>query len=175
MKSIVIYKSISGFTKKYAQWIAQDLNADLFATTELKGKSLIDYDTIIFGGSLHAVGINGIDVLKSQLTSLKNKKVIVFAVGASPYSSAVFTEVFNKNFSSKQQADIRFFYFRGGFDYTKLDFKNKVLMTLLKWKLMSSKHKTLEEEGMLAAYIKPFDEVKRENLNELLAYVKSEA
>lgn len=173
MKSIVIYKSISGFTQKYAQWIAQDLNADLFAISELKGKSLIDYDTIIFGGSLHAVGINGIDVIKSQLIRLKNKKVIVFAVGASPFSPAVFTEVLNKNFSQEQQADIRFFYFRGGFDYSKLDLKNKVLMTLLKWKIMSSKKKTAEEEGMLAAYSKPFDEVKRQNLKELLAYAKS--
>jgi menaquinone-dependent protoporphyrinogen IX oxidase len=173
MKSIVIYKSISGFTQKYAQWIAQDLKADLFTSKELKGKSLIDYDTIIFGGSLHAVGINGIDALKSQLTSLKNKKVIVFAVGASPFSPEVFTEVLNKNFSDEQQANIRFFYFRGGFDYSKLDFKNKALMTLLKWKLLSSKHKTSEEAGMLAAYSKPFDEVKRQNLKELLAYAKS--
>jgi len=173
MKSIVIYKSISGFTQKYAQWIAQDLKADLFTTKELKGKSLIDYDTIIFGGSLHAVGINGVDVLKSQLTRLKNKKVIIFAVGASPFSPAVFTEVLNKNFSDEQQMDIRFFYFRGGFDYSKLDFKNKVLMTMLKWKIMSSRKKTVEEAGMLAAYSKPFDEVKRENLKELLAYAKS--
>ena len=45
-------------------------------------------------------------------------------------------------------------------------------MTMLKWKIMSSRKKTVEEAGMLAAYSKPFDEVKRENLKELLAYAK---
>lgn len=29
MKIVVVYKSISGFTKKYAEWIAEELEADL--------------------------------------------------------------------------------------------------------------------------------------------------
>ncbi len=35
MKTIVIYKSATGFTKKYAQWIAEALSADLFAVADV--------------------------------------------------------------------------------------------------------------------------------------------
>ncbi|HWR13009.1 MAG TPA: hypothetical protein VN445_14390 [Rectinemataceae bacterium] len=36
IRTIVIYTSASGFTKKYAEWIAQDLGADLVACAEGK-------------------------------------------------------------------------------------------------------------------------------------------
>jgi len=60
MKYLVLYKSISGFTKKYAFWIAHELKADIFPIIKIKQIILTDYDIIIFGGSLHAVGINRI-------------------------------------------------------------------------------------------------------------------
>lgn len=174
-KTIVLYKSISGFTKKYAEWIAQELNADLFPLSDVDQNIFQNYETIIFGGSLHMVGILGVDIIKKNLeTSLKNKKIIVFATGASPYSDDVQLEVVNKNFTDHEKAAIKFYYFRGGFDFSKLDLFNKFLMTLLKWKLIFIKNKTSEEIGMLAAYDRPFDSTKKENLKGLLDYARNE-
>ena len=175
MKTLVIYKSISGFTKKYAEWIAEELNGDLFALEDIDQSIFQDYNTIIFGGSLHMVGILGVDIIKKNLnTSLKNKKVIVFATGASPYADDIQVEVANKNFSNHEKKHLRFYYFRGGFDFSKLDLLNKFLMTLLKWKLMFIKNKTAEEKGMLAAYERPFDSTKKENLKGLVDHARNE-
>ena len=58
MKTIVIYKSKTGFVRKYAEWIAEDLLADIFEVSKVNINMLAKYDTVIFGGSLHAVGIN---------------------------------------------------------------------------------------------------------------------
>ena len=55
---------------------------------------------------------------------------------------------------------------------TKLNLINKVLMTLLKWKIKLKRHKTPDEKGMLAAYSKPMDFTKKENIKELLEYVR---
>lgn len=56
MKIVVIYQSKTGFTKKYAEWIAKTLSADIFEAEKVNIHILETYDTIIYGGSLHIVG-----------------------------------------------------------------------------------------------------------------------
>ena len=56
---IVVYISIYGSTKTYAEWIAQALNARLARAKEVKPGSLSDYDTVIYGGGLYAGTIAG--------------------------------------------------------------------------------------------------------------------
>lgn len=174
MKTIVIYKSISGFTKKYAQLIAQEIDADLSSISDFDFTRLPHYDTIIYGGSLHAVGINGLKTLKKHRIKQKiNKPIIVFAVGASPAKEGILEEIYHKNFTPEEKDFYTLFYLRGGFDYNKLDFFNKILMSLLKIKIKAKKKKTSDEIGMLEAYKTPLDFVKKENLKELLAFIKS--
>jgi len=119
MKTIVIYKSKTGFTKKYAEWIANDLLADIFDVSKVNIDMLTTYDTIIYGGSLYAVGINGIKLIK-------------------------------QNF-------------------------DKILMTLLKWKIKSKKKEELtpDEIGMLSVYDKSVDFTREENIVEIINYVNS--
>lgn len=54
MKQIVIYKSRTGFTKKYAKWLAQSLNCECIPQEDVGGERLSDYDVIIFGSSFRA-------------------------------------------------------------------------------------------------------------------------
>jgi len=44
MKTVVVYKSISGFTKKYAEWIAEELDADLFRIEKIDIDILLKYE-----------------------------------------------------------------------------------------------------------------------------------
>ena len=152
MKTIVVYKTTSGFTKKYAEWIAADLHADLVPFKQADGALLASYETIIYGGCLHAVGISGVGLVKKNLARLAGKNVIVFTVGASPAREGILDEVLSRNFTEEQRRRIRFFYLRGGFDFSKLDAPNKILMSLLKAKLQKKKTLTDDEKGMLDAY-----------------------
>lgn len=173
MKTVVVYKSISGFTKKYAEWIAEELETDLLRLKKIDIDILLKYDIIIYGGRLHAVGISGINIIKNNLNKLKDKNIIIFTTGASPSKESTVSEVKDSNFSVEEQKQIRFYYFRGGFDFNKLNFTNKILMTLMKWKIQLKRHKTPDEKGMLAAFSKPMDFTKKENIKELLEYVHS--
>jgi flavodoxin len=175
MKAIVAYRSISGFTRKYVEWIAEELGADLMDCREAKRETFSAYDLVVFGGSLHAVGINGIGVIKRNLDALAGKAVIVFATGASPSREDIPEEILAANFTAEQRGKIKFFYLRGGFDYGKLDVPNKLLMTLLKWKLRARRaaDRTPDERGMLAAYGRSVDFTKRDNLKPLLDYAAS--
>lgn len=172
-RTVVIYRSISGFTKKYAEWIAEELEADIFNRTEITGEKLSDYSTIIFGGSLHAVGVNGIKIIKKNLHRLSDKKIIIFAVGATPPTKEALDEIKNKNFTPEEQKKIQFYYLRGGFDYDKLDLKNKILMKLLQIRLTLKRNRTPDEKGMLAAYSKPMDFTKKEKIKKIVDYARN--
>ena len=169
----MIYRSISGYTKKYAQWIAKECNADIYDAKEFNTQKLSDYSTIIFGGSLHAVGINGIARIKENLPKLTNKKIVIFTVGASPPKEGIIREIMDNNFSTNEQGNLKLFYLRGGFDFNKLDFTNKVIMELFRVRLSLKKNKSSDEIGLLAAYSKPMDFVRKENIKQLVDYVKS--
>jgi menaquinone-dependent protoporphyrinogen IX oxidase len=173
MKTVVIYKSKTGFVKKYAQWIAAELSCDIFDATKVNINMLTVYDTVIYGGSLHAVGINGVKFITQNMDKLRDKMIVIFAIGASPSKEAVIKEVKNKNFTIEQQNSIMFFYLRGGFDYSKLNPFDKFLMTLLKWKLKMKKELTPDEKGMLSIYDKPTDFTRKKNIEEIITYVNS--
>lgn len=172
MKTLVFYSSKTGFVKKYSEWIAEELHADILPLNKVDFATIRSYDTVIYGGGLYAGGINGIVRIKKNLPKLQGKKVIVFASGASPWSEKVLNEVRDKNFTPEQQKKINFFYLRGGFDHRKLGFFDRFLMKLLKMKIMSKKKKGIpldgDETGMLNAMENPVDFTKKENLKELI-------
>lgn len=175
MKAVVIYKSKTGFTRKYAEWIAEDLSADIFDVSKVNINMVTAYDTIIYGGSLHAVGITGVKFITQNIDKLKDKKIVVFATGASVSKEDVINEVRDKNFTTEQQKYIKFFYLRGGFNYSQLNLFDKLLMTLLKLKIKSKKTEelTTDEIGMLAAYDKPVNFTRKEYIDQIINYVTS--
>ena len=50
MRTVIIYNSQTGFTKRYAEWIAEETGADCLELSIAKKKDLSIYETIIFGG-----------------------------------------------------------------------------------------------------------------------------
>lgn len=173
MKTIVVYRSKSGFVKKYADWIAEELSADIYEASKASIDMLTGYDTIIYGGGLYAVGINGVKLITKNMDKLKDKNLIVFTSGASPYREEIVVEVKNKNFTLDEQKYINFFYMRGGFDYNTLTPIDKVLMVLLKLKLKMKKNMSPDDRGMLAAYSQPVDFTKKRNISKLVNLVRS--
>jgi menaquinone-dependent protoporphyrinogen IX oxidase len=151
------------------------LSADIFDVAKVNINTLTKYDTIIYGGSLYAVGISGVNLIRKNINKFKDKKVVVFATGASPSRDEVITEVIDKNFTVEQQKYIKFFYLRGGFNYSKLNIFDKFLMTLLKWKIKNKKQEELssDEIAMLAIYDKPVDFTEKKNIDRIMTYVNT--
>jgi hypothetical protein len=83
----------------------------------------------------------------------------------------------NNNFTPDQQKHIEFFYLRGGFNYNRLLPFDKMLMTLLSWKIKIKKKQKKElipdEIGMLAFLDKPVNFMKRKNIGEIIIYILS--
>lgn len=89
MKSIVIYNSQTGFTKQYAEWISQEAGCECVSLRKAAKINLSDYDSVVFGSWCMAGSLTKLDWFKKKIPSLSKagKKLIVFAVGASPSES----------------------------------------------------------------------------------------
>lgn len=166
-KTVVLYRSKSGFTKKYAEWLAEELNCKLLAAEQIKVSDLSVYDTIIYGGGVYASTINGVKMITGNLDQLKGKKIIVFAVGSSPVKEDNTQQLINTNIPENQRDQIKFYYLRGGFDYTKLSRFNKFAMNLLK-PMLKKKNADDDQNNLLAAFDQPQDFTDKKNLTPIL-------
>lgn len=172
-KVAVIYKSKYGSTKKYAEWIAEGTKGDLFESNKIKLKDLIKYDTIVYGGYLHAVGISGKDLITTNFDKLNNKKIIVFSVGCSPIKEENFKAVIESNFTDDIREKMQVFFLRGAFNYNKLNLFDKMLMSLLKRKIKSKKDNELneDEKGLLASFNTPMDWTDKSAIIPIIEYI----
>jgi len=120
MKSIVVYSSLTGFTKRYAEWISEETGADCISVDSVDSETLSQYDVVIFG-SHNRMG--DIPHRKRFAELSKNlKKVIVFVVGGAPAEpNPVLPMIFKKIHKSiPQSASEPQFYFRGGLNLEAL-------------------------------------------------------
>lgn len=172
-KILVLYKSNYGYTKTYAEMIAEELTCDIEEATNFSPDFLQDYDTIIYGGGLYAIGINGIKLIKQNFDKLQDKNIIVWATGSNPGRPSEMEEVWKQNFTDDMLKKIRAFYLRGGFDYEKLSGRHKFMMGVLKLKLQATKNRSEDDEGLLKAYDTAEYHCDKKNITELVDYVRS--
>lgn len=171
MKTVIAYRSKTGYTKKYAEWLAEELHCGCIENPSLS--ALLAYDTIIYGGGIYIGKINGIGLITKNFEQLKDKRLIVFAVGISPGRDDELKTLWKNNLPSNEMLEtIPTFYLRGGFNYQKLNLKNKFLMYgLKKMHLEKIKNPTEDDKGMLAMYDVPQDFTDQQMLEPMLQFL----
>lgn len=172
--TLVIYSSRYGSTKRYAQWLAEELDADLLEKSKAKLKDLMDHQNIVYGGSLHAVGISGLDLIKKNLDKLAGKKIAVFSVGCSSIKDSTVQSITKYNFPESGQPGVKLFCLRGGFDYSRLGLIDRILMGLMKRKLERMRPEDRDEDvrGMLEAFQTPVDFTDKRSIEPIVDYIR---
>jgi menaquinone-dependent protoporphyrinogen IX oxidase len=110
---VVLSKSRYGSSEKHATWIAEELEADLFAADSFDGKKFHSYKCVVFGGSLYASELIGINVTNENFETLRNKKVVLISVGTSPARPEVLEEIKLKNLTPEMICHAEFHHLRG--------------------------------------------------------------
>lgn len=64
MKILLIYKSKTGFTEKYAYWIMEEIKCDIEKISTIQNIDFKRYDLIIYGSRIHAGRIDGLNKIK---------------------------------------------------------------------------------------------------------------
>lgn len=177
MKAVVIYKSQTGFTKCYAQWIAEELGCDAVSFAERDRVNFENYDTVLWGGWFHAASVTGSSWYKKQMERFPDKRYAVFAVGATPPLEDYVTpdelrEIFEHNFPSATFPSLRWFYFHGGYNPAGLGLVDKLLMKMF----LKAQEKKAETDpfaaGALEQMKEGFDATDRAAIVPLVAWVR---
>ena len=150
MKTAVIYTSQTGFTKRYAEWIAEKSNADIFNLKDAQKKDasfLNSYDAVIYAGWCMAGQVVKSKWFLDKAASLKGKKLALVAVGASPNENPQVDEAMAALLTAEQKQYIKVFYCQGGINYDKMKFPSKLAMKMFAGSLKKSKDPKQREQG----------------------------
>ncbi len=168
MKTLVIYKSKTGFTKKYAEWIGEELSCEVVDVNDSGKVSFKDFDLIIYGEFINAGKLSGIKKIKS-LSEEGKCKLVVFATGASPAELHDYIEDMwrGNNIDDKTPH----FYMQAGICYEKMDLFTRLIMKLFAKMMKKKKDKNQTETGKADALQNSFDISSREFIKPLVEYV----
>jgi len=170
MKRIaVIYKSIYGTTRRYAEWIAEELGASLFDAPSFNPAQLLDYDVVIYGGGLYAGGIIGSKLVSKHPV----KSLVLFTVGLATPEITDYSEILRKNFKPEQLEKMMAFHFHGGMDYGKLSIVHRAMMALMKKATEKTPmdKRTSDDRELLETYGGTIDFTDKDAIKPLVEYV----
>ncbi len=173
VKAVVVYCSQTGFTKRYAQWIAEAAGADCLALPEAKKRDLSGYEAVVFGGWACAGGIKGIGWFKRNVEKWGDKKLAAFCVGASPIDSPDIEPALRRNFTDVERQRVSVFYCPGGLDYERMPAPSKLAMKLFAKAVQSKKDKTQGEEVMARMICASYDISGKQYIAPILQYLKN--
>ena len=173
MKTIVIYNSQTGFTKRYAQWIAEKTNAECIEYAKAKKIDLDSYDAIVFGGWAIAGSISKVKWFKKNISKWSDKKLVAFCVGASPVENPEVDEFLANSFTEDEFKNVKLFYCPGGLDYEKMSAKSKAMMKIFVKMLNVKKNKTEADLEQIRMVSSSYDVSDVKYIEPIIEYLNS--
>lgn len=172
---VILYQSKYGATKKYAEWIVEATGFDCIRTKEADINKVAKYDAIILAGGIYASGIAGISFLKKNISTLKNKKIAVFCVGASPYDEGALSQIREHNFKVELQG-IPCYYGRGMWNEEKMSFIDRTLCKMLQKAVAKQEPDTFEpwQKALMDSIGEKSDWTDREYLKPLWEWIEAD-
>ena len=133
-RSIVIYNTVTGFSRTYAHWISEALACPMIALSDVTPDILARADLIIYGAGVRMSIIRGFRAFRKMLKKAQinpQGKVIVWANGGTPQHPDRDWKPAAMTFTATELArgDYQYFYMEGGVRYEGL---NRAEYTLLK-------------------------------------------
>jgi menaquinone-dependent protoporphyrinogen IX oxidase len=173
MKTVVIYTSKRGSTKKYAEWIGEELKCDVIEYNKDCLDKLNAYEQIIYGGWVRGGGIVGLDKLRKNYKYIDGKKLMVFAVGLSIDNKENYIQLREINFKAPLNL-APLFVLPGAFDPEKLTGVDKMIIGILKKVIGGKKNNDSkgenesEQQIMMESLEKGVDLVDKSKINQIL-------
>lgn len=167
MVKAIVYTSKTGFTRKYAELFAKEINVSAYELSD-RNTPLSKNDDVIFFGWTMASSIQGLKKAKKKYSILA-----ICAVGMSLAHDKSIENLMTKNNTAK----IPLFYAQGGYDHSKQKFPYKFMMNMFFKSLNNPARMSLsEEQAKEIQYMitNGMDSVSYENITEMILWAKKE-
>lgn len=172
-KIIVVYKSSTGFTKKYAEMIAEEINCTLADYKTVNVKMLSEYNTVVFGSRAHAGLIDGYKKAKELFQKSEANKFVLFVTGATPNTAEdVIEEFWKQNLTADELSEIPHFYMQSGLCYEKMSFWDKLMMKAAALIIKNKKDKDSNDKAFEQAITNSYDISSKTYIEPLVSFLK---
>jgi menaquinone-dependent protoporphyrinogen oxidase len=84
MKTLIFYRSLTGSTTQYAQWLAEETGGELLSYRQAKPDLLSSADAVVVMSGTYASFMPLVGFLKKNWPRIQGKKVAAVAVGVVP-------------------------------------------------------------------------------------------
>ena len=111
---IIVYTSRTGFTQRYAEYLAEELNYDIKPARKANLFRVSCYPVVIYGGGLHHNKIDGIQGLIDGNEYLGDQTLIVYSVGLSSVTPDILREIKARNIPDFLDEQVYFHALPGG-------------------------------------------------------------
>ena len=174
LKAAIVYKSKTGFTRRYAEWIQEEAGFDLLCYDDITKSSLEEYDLIIFGSRIHAGKLDGLKKFQTLLKDPEKVKLVVFATGGTPLEAEEMVKaIWKASLTPEELETLPHFYFPAGLNYERMGTGDKLIMKTLARFLSKRSDKTAVEAGTEKAIGSSYDITSKEHITPLLKYIES--
>ena len=175
MKTLVIYTSQTGFTKRYAEWISEELDADIYELKDVKKKTndfFETYEAIIYAGWCMAGMVVKVKWFFEKSACWNNKKLSIVAVGASPNDNPEVDEFLNNLLTDEQRPFIKAFYCQGGINYDKMNFTSRTAMKMFANSLKKNKNSSLDDKKKGEMISRSYDISDKRFIDQVVDYIR---
>ena len=175
MKTLVIYTSQTGFTKRYAEWIADRMSGDLLDLKDAQKKSeefFDEYDAIVYGGWAMAGTVVKVKWFLEKAAGWTNKRLAVFCTGGSPNESPDVDIVLQKVLTDEQRKYIKAFYCQAGINYENMNAPARLALKMFVSALKKKKDATEKEKAMAEMISSTYDISDIKYIEPIIAYLE---
>ena len=169
MKTIIIYGSQYGTTKRYAEHLSEMTGIEAVAFKE--AKDIDKYDRVIFMGALYAGSVLGLRKTVSNMSP--KQELVIVTVGLVDPNDPENIDYIRHSIKERIPADLydetRILHLQGAIDYSHLSLKHRMMMAVIHSKLSKMPEEKLNTEAktILATYGKKEDFVDFKSLEKL--------
>lgn len=153
--TLVLYGSHYGYTRSYAEWIAEDTGGRAVSLDQATTVDVEAADTVVIGASDYAGKLTSADRAQAFADALQGKKLAYFTVsfsGELGQPREKLDAVLAKNLGPAYRDGAPTAHFRGGMDYSVLSRSHKTAMMGVKTFLKSKPNKSETDRQMVECY-----------------------
>jgi menaquinone-dependent protoporphyrinogen IX oxidase len=163
MSGTIYYRTKYGATEDYARWLSEEVGFDL---ENIKEKPEVRSEGIVVIGSSLMIGkVTAAAWILKNWEKMKGRKPVFFCVGGSKIGSKEREDILTRSLPEDVIAGMMVFHLPGRIDHKKLNF----FMSGMIRRMAKYEKDEVERKRALEGY----DDVKRENLAPIVAYIKS--
>lgn len=153
--TLVLYGSNYGYTRSYAEWIAEDMRGRALPLEDATEREISEADLVVIGQSDYAGKLTGADQVGAIADALSSKKLAYFTVSFSGDVSQPKEKLYDviaKNLGGAYRDGAPTAHFRGGMDYSILSRSHRTAMMGVKTFLKTKPHKSETDRQMIECY-----------------------